>query len=62
MLIGYLNYHIKQYINTIHHSTKMTPLKASKKSSEKLVYNNLKDKREIQKPKFKLGQLIRTSD
>ena len=53
---------IKQYKNTIHHSTKMTPIQASKKSNEKKVYNNLKDKREIQKPKFKLGQLIRTND
>ena len=53
---------INQYNNTIHHSTKMTAIQASKKSNEKVVYNNLKDKREIQKPKFKLGQLIRTSD
>ena len=53
---------IKQYNNTIHHSIKMTPNQASKKSNEKLVYNNLKDKTEIQKPKFKLGQLVRTAD
>ena len=39
----------------------MTPLQASKKSNEKLVYNNLRDKREIQKPKFKLAQKVRTS-
>ena len=53
---------VKQYNNTIHHSIKMTPLQASKKSKEKLVYNNLRDKREIQKLKFKLGQKVRTSD
>ena len=53
---------IKQYNNTIHSSTKMTPVQASKKSNEKLVYNNLKDNREIQKPKVKLGQLVRTAD
>ena len=53
---------IKQYNNTIHHSIKMTPIQASKKVNEKLVYNNLKDNREIQKPKFKLGQLVRTAD
>ena len=53
---------IKQCNITIHHSTKMTSVQASKKSNEKVVYNNLKDKREIQKPKFKLGQLIRTAD
>ena len=53
---------IKQYNNTVHHSIKMTPIQANRKSNEKVVHNNLKDKREIQKPKFKLGQLIRTSD
>ena len=35
----------KQYNNTIHNSVKMTPLRASKNSNEKLVYSNLKDKR-----------------
>ena len=50
----------KQYNNTIHHSIKVTPLQTSKKSNGKLVYNNLK--RKIQKPKFKLGQKVRTSD
>ena len=53
---------IKKYNNTIHHSTKMTPIKASKKSKEKLVYSNLKDDRVKQKPKYKLGQLVRTGD
>ena len=40
----------------------MTPIQASKKSKEKLVYTNLRDNREVQKPKFKLGQLVRTAD
>ena len=53
---------VKQYNNTIHTSTKMTPIQASKKSNEKLVYSKLKDDREIQKPKYKLGQLVRTAD
>ena len=53
---------IKTYNNTIHHSTKMKPIDASKKSDEKVVYNNLKDDREKQQPKFKLGQLVRTAD
>ena len=53
---------IKQYNNTIHHSTKMTPNQASKKSNEKFVYNNLKDNRKIQKPKYNLGDLVRTAD
>ena len=53
---------IKQYNNTIHHSIKMTPNQASKKSNERKVFSNLKDKREIQKPKYKLGQRVRTAD
>ena len=53
---------IKQYNNTFHHSIKMTPIQASNKSNEKIVFDTLRDKREIQKPKFKLGQKVRTSD
>ena len=53
---------VKQYINTIHSSIKMTPIQASKKSNDKLVYSKLKDDREIQKPKYKLGDLVRTAD
>ena len=53
---------VKKYNNTIHHSTKMKPIDASKKSNQKLVYNNLKDDREVLKPKFKLGQFVRTAD
>ena len=53
---------IKQYNNTFHHSIKMTPIQASKKSNEKIVYRNLKHNREAHKPKFKLGQLVRTAD
>ena len=40
----------------------MTPIQASKKSNEKEVYSNLKDNREVRKPKFNLGQLVRTAD
>ena len=53
---------IKQYNNTIHHSTKMKPIDASKKSNEKTVYSNLRDDRQKQRPKFKLGDLVRTAD
>ena len=53
---------IKQYNNTIHSSTKMTPVQASKKPNEKLVYSNLQDKRRKLNPKFKLGQLVRAAD
>ena len=40
----------------------MTPNQASKKSNEKEVYSNLRDNREVRKPKYKLGQLVRTAD
>ena len=53
---------IKKYNNTIHHSTKMTPIQASKKSNEKMAFDNLRDDREKQQPKYKLGQLVRTAD
>ena len=53
---------IKKNNKTIHNSIKITPNQASKKSNEKIVYNNIKDNREVRKPKFKLGDLVRTSD
>ena len=40
----------------------MTPVQASKKVGEKLVYSNLQDRRVKQQPKYKLGQLVRTAD
>ena len=52
---------IKQYNNTFHHSIKMTPVQASEKVNEK-IFSNLRDDREVRKPKFKLGQLVRTAD
>ena len=36
---------VKKYNNTIHHSIKMTPIQASKKVNEKLVFSNLQDRR-----------------
>ena len=42
---------IKQNINTIHRSIKMTPNQASKKSNERKVYSNLQDRRDKQLPK-----------
>ena len=53
---------VKKYNNTIHSSTKMTPIQASKKSNENLVFSNLRDDRQKQRPKFKLSQLVRTAD
>ena len=40
----------------------MTPIQASKKSNQKIVFDNLRDDREKQQPKYKLGQLVRTAD
>ena len=40
----------------------MTPDQASKKTNERKVYSNLQDRRVRQKPKFKLGDLVRTAD
>ena len=53
---------IEQYNKTFHLSFKKTPFQASKKLNEKIVYNNLQDRRVKQQPKFKLGQLVRTAD
>ena len=53
---------IKFYNNTTHHSSKMTPNQASKKTDEKKVYTNLQDRRVEQHPKYKLGHLVTTSD
>ena len=52
---------IKKYNNTLHHSTKLTRIQASKKSNERKVYSNLQDQRVKQQPKYKLGQLVRTA-
>ena len=40
----------------------MTPIQASKKSNKKIVFDNLRDDREKQQPKYKLGQVVRTAD
>ena len=53
---------IKQYNNKIDSSTKMTPVQASKKSNKILFYTNLQDQRVKQQPKFKLVDLVRTTD
>ena len=53
---------VKKYNNTIHLSIRMTPVQASKKGNEKAVFDNLRDDRQKQRPKFKLGDLVRTAD
>ena len=60
--ISEIPYVVKQYNNTLHSSVKMTLNQASKKSNEKEVYSNLKNKTGVRKPKFNLGQLVRTGD
>ena len=52
---------IKKYNNSYHNSNKTTPIRASKKSNEKLVFDNFQNKRQKRKPNFYLGQLVRTA-
>ena len=52
----------KQYNNRVHSSTKLTPIQASMKKNEGFVYKNLLDKRKKIKPKYKIGNLVRTAD
>ena len=40
----------------------MTPIQDSRKINERVVFDNLQDKRQPQRPKYKLGQLVRTDD
>ena len=53
---------MKKYNITKQHSIKMTTIQPSKKSNEKLVYSNLPYRRNRQKPKVHLSQLVRTVD
>ena len=53
---------IKKCNNTIQSSNKMSPVQASKKAKEKLVYTNLQDKRKILNPKYNIGDSVRTAD
>ena len=52
----------KQYNNTVHSSTKLTPKDASLKKNEGYVYKNLLDKRKKIKPKYEIGDLVGTAD
>ena len=51
-----------QYNNRIHSSTTLTPTQASLKKNEGYVYKNLLDKRKKIKPKYEIGDLVRTAD
>ena len=48
--------------NTIHHSTEMGQAQTSKNINETTVSSNLREKSKKHKPKFRLGDLIRTAD
>ena len=52
----------KQYNSKIHSSTKLSPIQASLKKKEGYVYKNLLDKRQKIKPKYEIGDLVRTAD
>ena len=52
----------KQWSNKVHSSTKLTPIQASLKKNEGYVYKNLSDKRKKIKPKYEIGDLVRTAD
>ena len=52
----------KQYNNKTHSSTKLTPTQASLKKHQGYVYKNLLDKRKKVKPKYEIGDLVRTAD
>ena len=54
---------VKQYNNTKHSSIKMTPIEASKKKNQGIVYFNLYgDMKQVSsKPKFKVGDKVRIS-
>ena len=52
----------KQYNNRIHTSTKLSPKDASIKKNEGFVYKNLLDIRKKTKPKYEVGDLVRTAD
>ena len=52
----------KQCNNRTHSSTKLTPIQASLKKNEGYVYKNLLDKRKKLKPKYEIGDLVRTAD
>ena len=56
---------VDEYNNSYHSSIKMTPVQASKKENEGIVYYNLYNKRRHEmmkrniKPKFKVGDIVR---
>ena len=60
--IDFLSTITKQYNNKVHSSTNLTPIQASLKKNEDYVYKILLDKRKKIKPKYEIGDLVRTAD
>ena len=52
----------KQYNNRVHSSIKLSPKDASLKKNEGYVSKKLLDKRKKIKPKYEIGDLVRTAD
>ena len=52
----------KQYNNKVNSSTKLTPIQASSKKDGGYVYKISLDKRKKIKPKYEIGDLVRTAD
>ena len=52
----------KQYKNRVNSLTKLSQIQASLKKNEGYVYKNLLDKRKKIKPKYEIGDLVRTAD
>ena len=53
---------IKKYNNTNHSWTKKTPVEASRKLNENLVFDNLHDNSEKQNTNFEIRQIVPTAD
>ena len=51
----------KQYNNRIHSSTKLTAIRASLKKNEDYIYKIFLDKLKKIKPKYEIGDLVRTA-
>ena len=52
----------KQYKNTMHSSTNLTPIQASLKKNDGYVYHSLLEKRKKIKHKFQLNDLVRVAN
>ena len=64
MVIGLMFYtkKTKQNNNRIHSTTMLTPIQASLKKNEVYVYKIFLNKRKKIKPKYEIGDLVRTAD